>query len=216
MKRLEDGLFRYRKPPNGSWIDNFDPEKYPGAVYHAKGLIPVFKPKGETITLTPIPDLMEIGAIDYLREKKRYFEAISISSTHTEFQGKRILQLMKKENKFTSDEQKIIKEICKKNRSNRKRIGVWSFKCLVEVLYNVNIISKEEYVTLTKLRTLRNQLLHTTHARYQTDPAMTDELLKSIVQVLLRIRELPFPLNITLRGNEMKQFWRDLGYSEYI
>jgi hypothetical protein len=63
------GLFKFRKVPNGEWYDSFNSDKYLGVVYGSKGLTPIYTPKSETLIITPIPDLMDIAAIDFYLKK---------------------------------------------------------------------------------------------------------------------------------------------------
>ena len=214
--KLSDGLYRHRNPPDGSWYETFDPEKFPGAVYHAKGLLPVFKPKGEIVSMTPVPDVFDIGAIEYLRQKRRFLEAVTLSSTQTEFQGKRIMQLLYLENGFDENELKIIEKNCNITNSRVDRIGRWKLYSLIKTLYELNEIAKDEFNVLNELRKLRNDLEHNPYSKFKLDTKKADELLKDVIQVLLRMRELPISLTMEIKGTEYRQFWDDLGYDEYL
>lgn len=213
---MGEGMFRYRQPPDGSWYENFDPERFPGAVYHAKGLIPVFKPKGEVISMTPVPDVLDIGAIEYLRQKRRFLEAVMLASTQTEFQGKRIMQLLSHEKAFNEKELKIIEENCRKTNSRVDRIGRWKLYSLIKILYELDEIAKDEFNVLNELRQIRNELGHNPYAKFKLNTEKVDSLLMEIIQVLLRMRELPVYLIKEIKGTELREFWEDLGYDEYL
>ena len=86
---------------------------------------------------------------------------------------------------------------------------------MINVLYDVCIISKDEYEELERLRIIRNKLDHNPYEKYKIKNKELDALLGNIVQVLLRIRELPPYLTKNLNTKQADQFFEDLGYDEF-
>ena len=209
---MENGLFGHRIPWKVTWLSDYGPGRLANAIIAAKGLVPVLQITDSKKHNIIIPDMAEIGGIEDLRNKKIFYEAMSMACTHADFQGKRIMILMRKEGILSIDDEKRINNICRKYKCNPKRIGKWSLACVVDTLYNLYEISKDEYDTLNELRKLRNKLQHDIVAKYSLDTEKTDRLLKDSIQVLLRMRELPITLTTKITGYELNQFWEDLGF----
>ena len=209
---MEDGLFRYRRHLKVTWLSNYGPGKPVNSIIGAKGLVPVLNVGDSEYHHIIIPDVAEIGGIEYLRKRRMFYEAVSLAHTHADFQGKRIIALLLKERILSNDEINNIKNICKKFKCKFNRIGRWSFICVIEVLNNLLEISKDEYNTLDELRDLRNKLQHSVAAKYGINTEQVDHLLLKIIQVLLRMRELPIGSDIKITGYEFETFWKDIGF----
>jgi hypothetical protein len=182
-------------------------------VITAKGIKPILTLKSPSQRNRIITDIFEIGGIECLRVRRNFKEAISLAYTHADFQGKRICALLIKEG--LSESQKIqIEKICGK-RNPPNRVGKWSFSCLISVLYELKEISKDEADCLNKLRKTRNSLEHQSVSQYLIDVEKTGALLQIVIQVLLRMRELPVGDSVSITGYEMSQFWADLGFGGY-
>jgi len=209
---MEDCVFKYREPPKVTWCLDYGDDRPSNVIVIAKGLTPVLSVTSERSNIL-IPDFVEIGGIEDLRKRRLFFDAISIACIHADFQGKRVIALLKKEGSLSSEDQTKIKNICKKfNVRQPNRIGKWPFACVIEVLFSLRIISKDEYNVLNDLRELRNSLQHRIVAKYSIELTKADRILKDAIQVLLRLRELPVGLIAEISGYEYEQFWRDLGY----
>lgn len=209
---MENGLFRYREPLKVTWLSDYGPGRPANVIIAAKGLVPVLKISNTDQPNVIIPDVAEIGGIEDLRKKGIFHEAISMAYTHADFQGKRIIALIRKEGILSVNEDLIIRDICKKYGCKPKRIGRWTFVCVIEVLLKIFEISKDEYDTLNELRKIRNSLQHMVPAKYALNTERADRVLKESIQVLLRMRELPIALETKITGYEFKQFWEDLGF----
>lgn len=209
---MEDGLFRKRKPPKVTWLSDYGPSRPANAIIGAKGLVPVLKISGPEKPNLVIPDIMEIGGIEDLRQNRFYYEALSMACTHAEFQGKRIIQLLKKEKSFTLEDNQKIYKICKKSGTRVNRVGKWTLSCIAKVLFKLDVIAKDEYKTLTELRIIRNSLQHQAVAKYKIDTEQVNCILQESIQVLLRMRELPIALTTKITGYEEERFWKDLGF----
>ena len=136
--------------------------------------------------------------------------------TQTEFQGKRIMQLLHHENGLDENELEIIEKNCKITNSKVDRIGRWKLFSLVKILYELDEIAADEYNALNELRKVRNQLEHNPYVKYKLDTKKVNDLLKKVVQILLRMRELPVHITKEIKGTELRQFWDDLEYEEYL
>lgn len=209
---MEDGAYRYREPPRVTWSMEYGDGRPPNVIIGAKGLVPVLTVSSSDQPNQIIPDIVEIGGIEDLRRKKLLYDSISLACTHADFQGKRIVALLMKEGTLTNIELQRIRDLCRKFRCKPKRIGKWTFACVIEVLFGLGIISKDEHDTLSKLRWIRNPTQHQITAKYTLDPKRADEILQLTIQVLLRLRELPAALSTTISGYEWKRFWSDLGF----
>lgn len=96
---LEDGTFRYRKPPKVSWCLEYGHGRHANAIVTAKGLVPLLSINESEQPNLIIPDIIEIGGIEDLRSRTLFYDAISLACTHAGFQGKRI-------NSFTKERRK--------------------------------------------------------------------------------------------------------------
>ena len=209
---MEDGTFRYRKPPKVSWFLEYGHGRPANVIVTAKGLVPVLSINEPEQPNLIVPDIMEIGGIEDLRSRTLFYDAISLGCIHADFQGKRIIALLRKEGSLTLDDENMIQDICRRFRCRPSRIGRWTFACVTEVLFHLRIISKDEYYVLNNLRILRNSLQHQVVAKYTIDSSEADRILKQAIQVLLRLRELPMALATEITGYELKKFWDDLGF----
>jgi len=155
---MSEGDFRQRTPPKSTWISEHEESRPIIATMCAKGLVPVHRITRPDAVNTLIPDIMEISGIDYLRENKHYYEAIMKANTHSEFQGKRILILKYIDEQFTREELLKISKIRRKCHSKDKRLGRWTTQCVNNILYQLDIIAKDEFEALEKLREISNEL----------------------------------------------------------
>lgn len=126
------------------------------------------------------------------------------------------MQLLYLENGFDENELKVIERNCSFTNSRVDRIGRWKLFSLIKTLYELDEISKDEFNALNELRKLRNDLEHNPYSKFKLDTKKADELLKDVIQVLLRMRELPISLTVEIKGTEYRRFWDDLGYDEYL
>lgn len=210
----EDGTYKLRQIPKVIWnLEQVD--QFTVALIAAKGLIPVLATEnlGKSNLITT--DEHEIGGIDDLRERKLFVNSILLAFTQADFQGKRIIALLQKEG-LNQDEQAIVQNLCKKNGSSYTRVGKWPFLCVIESLVKLAIIDNVEYQSLDELRSVRNDLMHQSVAKYSIDPYITDILLRKVIQILLRLRELPVGLTAEIDVFEQKQFWIDIGFGAAI
>ena len=90
---------------------------------------------------------MIIASIDDLRKQKKQFEAILMANTHIDFQGKRILVLLKLDQTLSPTEIKQMMETARKCICKQRRITKWTTYCVNNVLYKLDIISKDEFKT---------------------------------------------------------------------
>ena len=127
--------------------------------------------------------------------------------------GKKAVALLIKEG-LSNSQKELVQRICGKHNPPN-RVGKWSFSCLISVLHQLQTISKDEFDYLNALRLARNRLQHQSVSQYQINVGETDPLLTHVIQVLLRLRELPVGDNVSISGYEMEEFWSDIGFGGY-
>ena len=66
---MEDGTFRYRKPPKVSWFLEYGHGRPANVIVTAKGLVPVLSINEPEQPNLIVPDIMEIGGIEDLRSR---------------------------------------------------------------------------------------------------------------------------------------------------
>ena len=217
FKLTDDGTYRQRVPPKISWINEYGWTERPvKVVLDANGLIPVMHVSSATQTNTVVPDIVEIGGIEDLRVKRMFYEAILLACTHADFQGKRILALEIKSPITKDSDKKIIEDICReqKKKWSQTDLGKLNFYNVIEALFRLSIIDKNEFDILNELRNMGNGLRHNILTKYSLDIRKANQVLKDTIQILLRLRELPICISEEekITGYEWQNFWEDVGY----
>lgn len=206
------GIFKVRKPPKSTWISQNAEDRPSNTIITGKGLRPILRVNEKDAVNIVVPDIMLIGGIDNLRERKNQYEAVMMANTHIDFQGKRILVLLLLDRTLKLDEIKIMMKIARSKHGKNKRVTKWSTYCVNNIIYALDIISKDEFEVLEKLRKLSNKLRHNQIAMFKMKSSEVDQLLYQTIQVLMRMIELPVPLTKYIDGYKHKFFWKDMGY----
>jgi len=214
---LEDGSHRHREPPKVTWHmdEQYDPmHKRSNAIVTAKGLIPVLEVGSPNEVNVVVPDIVEIGGIEDLRLRGEYSSALWMACLHADFQGKRILSLLLKDGSLARRELAILEKALGGRKPSVSKIVKLKLKVLVEVLFRLSLINPEEHRVLGEVRVLRNRTQHKIVAKYEIDGAKANENLNKVIQILLRLRELPPCLDEgnEITGYECSTFWKEIGH----
>ena len=174
-----------------------------------KGLAPIISVYSSNQRNIILIDIFEIAIINEKRKTQNFIEAILRAYTLVDFEGKRILALLTKKGLNKAEKESIRRAT---GREDFNSVSKWTLECVINALFTLQMLSKEEYECLHNFKKIRNDLFHKPLAIYCLNYQRVDKALIETIQVLYKLSELPVNLTTQITCWESQEFWRDLGY----